>query len=180
METNKARKVEVTKQFPVSPQKLYQAWTGPEQLKQWWKPMGNKLVEVINDLKEGGTVSYTCNDDSLTISGKYEEVRENEKLVYSWNWQFKEDVVKNAAYKLTVQFEGKESGSAIYIIQERVLNEVTTSANEEGWDKGLSDLEAFLASSIDNGSNHQSKGDEKASVEPGYQEMPEQQKVGGG
>ena len=68
MKINNAAKVEATKQFPVSVQKLYRAWTDPDQLKQWWKPMGKRLKEVTNDLKEGGKVSYSFDDQAMTIS----------------------------------------------------------------------------------------------------------------
>ncbi len=58
METNKTFKLETSKEFSVPAEQLYEAWTEPEQLKQWWKPIGNQLKEVHNDLKKGGRVAY--------------------------------------------------------------------------------------------------------------------------
>src|SRR4051812_48756074 len=136
METNKPFKLEVSKRFPVPVEVLFAAWNDPEQLKHWWKPMGNQLKEVTNDLKVGGTIRYIFNENSLIISGNYHEVKENERLVYSWNWDFPEDAVKNAAFKLTVEFSKDGSGSTIHIVQEDSQQHETIQVNEDGWNKG--------------------------------------------
>lgn len=177
METNKAQKMEASKQFSVPVERLFQAWNDPAQLKQWWKPMGNHLMEVTNDLKVDGTVRYVFNDNTLIISGEYEDVKENEKLTYTWNWNFPADAVKNASYKLNILFSKKDQGSEIRVTQEQIQDEETLHPNEEGWDKGLTDLENFL-----NSQQHESAQEKSgaASEEPGYQESPEQIKVGGG
>jgi uncharacterized protein YndB with AHSA1/START domain len=180
MEINNQQKVEASKQFSVPVEKLYEAWNNPDQLKQWWKPLGNALREVTNDLKPGGTVRYVFDDNTLVISGTYEEVEKNQKLVYSWNWQFPDNAIKNASYKLTVQFSSTDSGSKINVVQETIKSEEIVHPNEDGWNKGLSDLESFLTgkdSSEDSANEGQSGTGQE---EPGYRERPEQQKVGGG
>src|SRR5690349_19226828 len=121
MDKNKSNTVGATKEFQVPVQKLYAAWNDPEQLKQWWKPMGNHLKEVTNDVKPGGGVRYTFKEHTLVIEGVYEEVKENERLVYTWNWNFPEDAVKNGAYKLTVVFAGDSNQSNIQVTQENTL-----------------------------------------------------------
>ncbi len=47
---------------------VYDAWINPEKLKQWWKPAGNKLVNVENEVREGGNINYEFagdNDEKL-------------------------------------------------------------------------------------------------------------------
>jgi uncharacterized protein YndB with AHSA1/START domain len=179
MQINNQQKVEASKEFTVPVERLYEAWNNPEQLKQWWKPLGNHLKEVTNDLKEGGAVKYIFENNSLVISGTYEEVKKNEKLVYSWNWEFPENAIKNASYKLTIQFSGKDNGSAIKVLQETVQSEEMVHPNEEGWDTGLTDLEKFLSGNLSEGVKQQGNVSE-ADETPSYRERPEQQKVGGG
>lgn len=180
MEINKEIKVEAGKSFSVGPDELYNAWTNPEQLKQWWKPMGNSLKEVINDLKEGGTVRYIFDNDKLVISGEYMEVKQKEKLVYTWNWELPQDAVRNAPYKLTVNFTGKDNGSEIKVLQENFQDEESMLPHREGWEKALSALEHFLSS---NKTSAQSKENENLvpnGQSGGYREDPSQVKVGGG
>lgn len=175
MEINKALKVEVTKRFSVPVDQLYNAWTNPVQLKQWWKPMGNSLKEVTNDLKKGGTVRYVFENDKLIISGEYLEVKQNENLVYTWKWELPNDAVRNADYKLTVNFISKDNESEINVLQENFQDEESMFPHREGWEKGLTDLEHFLS--------HQDKQNEDQisyNKSEGYREDPAQVKVGGG
>jgi uncharacterized protein YndB with AHSA1/START domain len=174
MKMQNQQPVKASKEFSVSVQEVFQAWNDPEKLKQWWRPMGNNITDVTNELKEGGTVRYTFSDNSLVISGKYEEVKLNEKLRYTWNWEFTDDAVRNAAYRLCIEFVSRENGSEIHVTQENVQSAEAVHPNAEGWDKGLADLEKFLAGT--KGSNAPHTG----VTEPGYRERPEQVKVGGG
>lgn len=180
MEINKALKVEAGKSFSVGIDQLYDAWTNPEQLKQWWKPMGSTLKEVTNDLKEGGTVRYIFDSDKLVISGQYLEVKEKEKLIYTWNWELPDDAVRNADYKLTINFTSKGNGSEINVLQENFQNEETMLPHKEGWDKGLSDLEQFLNTKETATESKQNDGQAANGEAGGYREDPAQVKVGGG
>jgi uncharacterized protein YndB with AHSA1/START domain len=139
--------------------------------------MGNTLQQVHNDLKEGGTVKYVFNDETIVISGKYEQVQPNKKLVYSWDWQLKEDALRNASYKLTVEFKGVESKSSLHILQENFENEEVMQPHREGWDQGLADLQRYLQGK---GSASTETSAEDAGASAGYGESPDQQKVGGG
>src|SRR6187551_3239109 len=98
--------LQISKEFQVSKEQLFSAWTDPAQLKQWWKPLGKQLVHVENNLAPGGTVKYEFEDDHLAIHGIYEKVAVNELLEYTWNWHVKAASVNDAAYKLSVVFEG--------------------------------------------------------------------------
>jgi len=177
MEITKALMVQIAKSFPVTAEQLYTAWTNPEQLKQWWKPMGNSLKEVINDVKEGGTVRYIFNDNKLVISGQYLEVKPNERLVYTWNWELPADAVRNADYKLTINFVPKDNGSEINVLQENFENEESMLPHQEGWEKGLDNLENFLSSAP--AQSNQNEGQTSDGESEGYREDPEQVKVGG-
>jgi uncharacterized protein YndB with AHSA1/START domain len=180
MEINKALKVEASKSFPVTASQLYNAWTNPEELKQWWKPMGNALKEVVNDIKTGGAVRYIFADNALVISGEYLEVKENEKLVYTWNWELPNDAVRNAAYKLTVNFAGKDNGSEISISQENFQDEEAMLPHRQGWEKGLDELEHFLSGDSSSQPNQQTESTTAGSDTGGYREDAAQVKVGGG
>lgn len=150
METSSNQLVKVSKEFPVSVDELYQAWVSADALKQWWKPMGHQLNDVTNELRAGGKVEYRFgkNQDEalLIISGNYEEVKERERLVYSWNWQFPKNPIEDAPYKLTIQFLPQGNGSRIEVTQENLKDEEAIKVHEEGWNKALNDLDGYLSS----------------------------------
>lgn len=136
-------KVHLTKDFSVSKETLYDAWTEPEQLKQWWKPMDKQLLSVENDIRQGGNVIYQFEGD-LTIKGEYKEAVENETLVYTWNWEFPEESVHKGEYLLTVQFKENGDGSSLDITQENFKEEHAIKPHEEGWNEALNELALFL------------------------------------
>lgn len=148
MESNNVN-LNAGKDFSASPDVLYKAWTDPEQLKQWWKPMGSQLTEVVNELREGGKIEYkfqTEGKDNLVITGEYLEVQPNEKLVYTWNWQVLEDTVNDSNYNLTVEFKAAETGSSIDISQEKNDKQEAIQPHQHGWEEALNHLAEFLES----------------------------------
>ena len=171
-------KLEVSKEFRCSKEKLYRAWTEQDQLKQWWKPMGKQLIAVENDLAEGGTVKYQFNDNTLLIDGNYEKVVPNELLEYTWNWHVSAEPIKDAAYKLSVRFEGDESNATISITQDGFLNEENIHPHQHGWEEGLEQLKSYVESQGEMQSNAGTLNEQL--VDSGYNEDPEQVKVGGG
>ncbi len=144
MKQDNELKITLEQKFNVPVERVYEAWTNPDQLKQWWKPMNNTIKEIINDLKEGGHVSYIFEGNKLRISGEYVRVKENELLEYTWNWELPDDPVKNSSYKLTIQFVGEGNGSSIHVMQDAFVNDEGMLPHYEGWKKGLIDLSNYL------------------------------------
>ncbi|HEY0896196.1 MAG TPA: SRPBCC family protein [Sphingobacteriaceae bacterium] len=135
--------------FSVPVEVLFQSWTDPAQLKQWWKPMGNQLVEATNDLREGGQVAYRFQAngrDTLEITGNYLEVQPAKKLVYSWNWNIRHPGLSSSEYKLTLYFRPAGHGSSIEVHQENTQDREPVIPHHHGWDKALEDLAGFLKS----------------------------------
>lgn len=169
--------LEVSKQFQCSKETLYKAWTDPEQLKQWWKPMGKRLTEVENNITEGGEVRYTFENNSPKIDGKYVKVDDHNVLEYTWNWHLSTEQTEDSAYKLSVRFEGDENKSSIFIAQYGFKNQESVQPHKHGWEQGLKQLHEYLSGSSNNQQSLQ--GQQKPPI-TGYNETPEQLKVAGG
>ncbi|HEX2606702.1 MAG TPA: SRPBCC domain-containing protein [Flavisolibacter sp.] len=140
--------LEVEKEFTATVADLYKSWTEEQELQQWWQPMGNRLVKVTNNLKEGGSVLYEFQnangEHTFFISGVYKEVKPQEKLVYTWNWELPEDLVSDSFFMLTVYFSESASGSKLRVIQENFANEESVQPHKEGWDQALEHLRQHL------------------------------------
>ncbi|RYE29185.1 MAG: hypothetical protein EOP42_14975 [Sphingobacteriaceae bacterium] len=134
--------------FNVPVAKLYSAWISEEDLKQWWKPSGNELVNVDQEVKEGGNIKYEFvgkdEQPSLLITGKYSEVKENEKLVYSWNWDVSTDGVQKSDHKLTIAFLADGDNSKIQVTQDNFKDSESITPHQEGWEKALDSLGQYL------------------------------------
>lgn len=134
--------------FNVSAEKLYKAWITTEDLKQWWKPSGNELANVEQEVKEGGNIKYEFvgkdGQPSLLITGKYSEVKENEKLVYSWNWDVLADGVHKSDHKLVIEFLADGDNSKIKVTQDNFKDNESITPHQEGWVKALDSLGQYL------------------------------------
>lgn len=45
--------------FDASLDEVFDAWTDPEQIKQWWDPTGTPLAACVVDLRVGGSFCFT-------------------------------------------------------------------------------------------------------------------------
>lgn len=148
MEKSNGLKLDLSKDFGVPVERLYQAWIEPEDLKQWWHPMGNHLQQATTAPQEGGPVTYVFNAEngahSFTINGRYKEVEEGKRLVYTWNWELPVPTVGNSEFLLTVVFSATASGSKLAVTQENFTEEEAVQPHREGWEKALEDLQQFL------------------------------------
>jgi uncharacterized protein YndB with AHSA1/START domain len=72
---------------PVSPDRIWRAWTEPEQLKQWFCPRPWRTTECEIDLRPGGIFRTVMQSpegqDMEATAGCYLEVVPNERLVWT-------------------------------------------------------------------------------------------------
>jgi len=76
---------EISRVFDASRDKVWQAWTEPARLKQWWGPRGFKVHTCKVDLRPGGTFLYGMTaPDGSEMWGKfvYREIDAPKKLVF--------------------------------------------------------------------------------------------------
>jgi uncharacterized protein YndB with AHSA1/START domain len=83
--------VEFEKTYNAPVEKVWQAWTEPEQLKKWWGPDNVSIAECEVDLKVGGRIYIVMEaDESMgeyagtrwPMEAKITELEPNKKLVY--------------------------------------------------------------------------------------------------
>ncbi|HEX2533624.1 MAG TPA: SRPBCC domain-containing protein [Chitinophagaceae bacterium] len=148
METKEKQSVQISRDFTVPASRLFEAWIQPQHLKNWWRPMGNRLVEVQNEVQEGGRVEYFFQTEEGTpafrIHGQYKEVEEGRRLVYTWNWEVPNGNLHDSAFLLRIQFKEQGSGSRLEVVQENFQDEENIQPHRDGWEQALQDLEQYL------------------------------------
>jgi uncharacterized protein YndB with AHSA1/START domain len=81
------QEITITRVFDAPRELVWKAWTEPDQLAQWWGPLGwtNRLETIEMDVRPGGAFRVTSVSDEdgteMTTSGAYREVLEPERLV---------------------------------------------------------------------------------------------------
>src|SRR5689334_533389 len=82
---NKSNEIEITRMYDAPVALVWDAWTDPEQVAQWWGPRGFTLTTHSKDLRPGGHWTYTMHGpDGVDYpnSTLYYEVEHHAKLVY--------------------------------------------------------------------------------------------------
>lgn len=69
---------------------VFQAWTDPEALKQWWGPEGFSTPSADIDLRVGGRYRLEMrapDGETAFLIGEYKQVEPPARLVYTWAWE---------------------------------------------------------------------------------------------
>ena len=79
--------LELVRDVPVTPEAVFDAWTDPESLKQWFAPRPYSVPLVEVDLRPGGGFRTVMNDPDgqqiMDSTGCFLEIVSNERLVWT-------------------------------------------------------------------------------------------------
>jgi uncharacterized protein YndB with AHSA1/START domain len=100
---SKSNEIKLTRIFDAPVQAVWDAWTEPAQVAQWWGPRGFTLTSHVKDLRPGGTWVYTMHGpDGVDYPNTtyYYEVETYSKLVYDHG----ASVGRPPLFRVTVRF----------------------------------------------------------------------------
>jgi uncharacterized protein YndB with AHSA1/START domain len=121
--------------------RVFAAWTQPEQIRQWWGPRPVTCPHAEVDLRVGGRyrIGNLLPDGAVVwISGEFEEIAED-RLVYTWSMD------PGAPFqRVTVRFEPRNGGTEVIIVHERIVSEAAYESHLEGWQGCLDGLERLF------------------------------------
>jgi uncharacterized protein YndB with AHSA1/START domain len=70
------------RQLPVSRAEVFDAWTKPEQIAEWWDPTGARLVACEIDLRPGGAFNFVNDGHGPPFTGTYSVIERPSRLVF--------------------------------------------------------------------------------------------------
>lgn len=70
------------RKLPVTREEVFDAWTKPVQIAQWWDPNGTPLVTCEIDLRPGGAFRFVNDGHGPAFSGTYAVVDRPSRLVF--------------------------------------------------------------------------------------------------
>jgi len=121
--------------------RLFDAWTRPDLLQQWWGPAGVTCIAAEIDLRPGGAyrIGNQLPDGSVTwISGEFEQIEAPHRLVYSWR------IDDEPVSRVTVSFAALAEGTEVTVHHERVHSIAARDGHERGWLGCLDGLARYL------------------------------------
>ena len=150
IERTSERELVVTRTINGPARIVFEAWTKPELLKQWWVPksIGVTMLSCEADVRVGGQYRFVfSHGDSppMEFFGKYIEVIPNSRLVWT------NDEGEEGGAVTTVTFEEK-AGKTLLVMHElypskEALDAAMASGEKSCMEETFSQLDEVLASS---------------------------------
>ncbi|TPG24611.1 SRPBCC family protein [Variovorax guangxiensis] len=139
--------IRITRTYPVTPDKVWRAWTDPQALSQWFGPgtLPSHATAVI-DLRVGGEylISFAAPDgETHTVSGVYQEVEPARRLVFTFAWKGTPDRVS----RVTLELAPAGGGTELRFVHDRFFNQKARDDHARGWPVFFDNLHAFFKES---------------------------------
>jgi uncharacterized protein YndB with AHSA1/START domain len=135
----------LSRRYPVSPEKVWRAWTDPEAVKKWWGPGPGHSVSLAElDVRAGGRFRIVFGGPEGAdheCAGIYREVVPNRKLVFTWTWP---NSTPGRESLVTIVFRQAGEGTALDFLHEQLFDEQVRDDHKRGWSSALDKLERFL------------------------------------
>lgn len=136
----------IVRQIVLAPRaRVFEAWTQPKHLLQWWGPKHVTCVGASVDLKVGGRyrLGNRFPDGSvLWIGGAYEEILHPSRLVFRWAIEGKDDNGERVAVDLLERDDGQ--ATEVIVTHERIPDGETRRDHAAGWEGCLDGLTRYF------------------------------------
>ncbi|HZQ01961.1 MAG TPA: SRPBCC domain-containing protein [Reyranella sp.] len=147
----------MTRSFDATPDRVFAAWTNPEQFGAWFGPKAMHTVECALDARVGGAWRLMAEGLDVpgrhqegrvrpTVSGKYLEVEPPHRLVFTWAWHEKDDFASPRGQEsvVTVLFKAVGERTEMIFTQAVLKDEQSLAAHRRGWTESFDKLDDFL------------------------------------
>lgn len=145
----------LTRVFNAPREKVWEAWTNPEQLKKWWGPKDFTAPEMTSDLRKGGAYLYCVqapNGQKIYITGIFKEIKPPEKLIFTGGFADEHgNTVPGSYYGMdghergiqTVQLEDLDDKTKLTLRQEGLPSE-KIAEEDRSWNQSFDKLAQIL------------------------------------
>ena len=140
------RAFRLTRRFAASREKVFDAWTNPEVLKQWWCPEGWVLTEVQIELRIGGAfrigMRRWSGGSPVYVNGCFHEVSVPERLAYTWRWENAFEGMPETC--VTVEFKDAGGATELSLIHAELPEIPICLQHRRGWLAALERIDSIV------------------------------------
>lgn len=136
----------INRKYPVSRERVWQAWTDADQMKTWLAPEGMTTADLECDLRVGGAYRLTMvqpDGEKYVAKGVYREIKPPELLSYTWTWE-EDTPAEEHETLLTLEFHDLGKETELVLTHENLKSEESSKSHTEGWNSLLNKLAKHL------------------------------------
>jgi uncharacterized protein YndB with AHSA1/START domain len=143
--------IAISRIFTAPRELVFQAFVDPDQLAQWFGPVGASLprdtIEV--DARVGGHLRFVMTTDDMTIRNPVEatftEVIDNELIVADMRAEGVPGVEGILAANLRLEFHDEGDGKTRLELRQGPFDQEIGDQTEDGWESSFTKLDTLLA-----------------------------------
>jgi len=140
--------LDVSRVIDADPQRLFEAWTDPQMIVQWWGAGGITCPTAEVDLSVGGTyrIANEAPDGSVMwITGTFSRVEPPAALAYTWAMEPVEPHTPVSLVEVT--FSPQADGTLVTVRQTEIPSAEAREMHLDGWRGCLEGLERVVRTS---------------------------------
>ena len=126
---------------------VWEAWTHPALLSQWWGPVHYPATHIDMDIRPGGQwrnrLTSVETGDALWHNGTFREVVPLEKLVFTFVWE--EAGERGQVNEVTVTFSDHGAQTRVVLVQAPFQSTAEAEGHGDGWGSSFDRLETLLS-----------------------------------
>ena len=130
-----------------SRERVFQAWTTPEEIKVWFGPETCTVLAAQIDLRVNGEFCFDISSrerGKLQLRGTYREITPPSKLVYTWRWEGNPELALDNSL-VTVEFIELGGSTEIRLTHENLPSDEARESHRHGWSGSFDKLAKHLA-----------------------------------
>jgi uncharacterized protein YndB with AHSA1/START domain len=138
--------LEIKRFINAPPGRVYEAWTDPEQVKEWWGPEEVKTRHFTADPRVGGKYRWDLinqEGEEMSVFGEYRELVPGKKIVFTWKWDDDENW-KMRKSVVTIELTDRDGGTEVKLTHEQLPSEESRDRHNAGWNSVLDRLQQFV------------------------------------
>lgn len=133
--------VVVRRVFHASRERLFRAWSDPNELIQWFSPDGYRNPSVDADVKPGGRFRIAMqklpDGEPFFVSGAYRVVEPPARLVFTWTWEDPKLNVHDTLVTIDLLDRGEDTE---VVLTHELLPVERRESHSQGWNAMLTKL----------------------------------------
>jgi uncharacterized protein YndB with AHSA1/START domain len=144
--------LEICREFTAPIHAVFEAWTKPKVLAEWFGPEGFTVLNAQTDLSIGGKyeISIQSPDNNIIRHfGEYVEIKVPDNLIFTWELQDQTCAGSEGQHVttlVTLLFEETTLGTLLTLTHEKLPDQASFAGHQFGWQSSLEALNHYLKS----------------------------------
>lgn len=140
--------LQLQRTFKASIDRVWAAWTDPNQVPRWFGCPDSKGLGATIDLKVGGeySVSMIAHGQEMTMAGKITELDAPRLLKLEWRWSGAGDFDNMAPTEVTIELAEVKGGTQLTMTHTGFPSVEICNEHQKGWSSSLERIDHFVDS----------------------------------